>query len=341
MKYDLVGIGNALLDFQIEVPEKILEELQIKKGSMTLVEPNYQLKVLSLLREKFNASNFKMSSGGSAANSLAGFSNYGGKSLLIGKLGQDENGAFYQKDLNACGVQFSSKTTTELPTGTCLALITPDAERTMLTSLGAAVELNTKDLDVDALKHSDFLYIEGYLWDSPSARAACLEAASIAKQNHTKVAFTYSDAFCVKRHFKDFLDLAKNKIDILFCNEHEAKAATETEDISKAFEEIAKWSPTVCVSIGPKGALVAEQAGKKTDRVATWDAKLVDKLGAGDLFASGVLFGLSQQRTLKEAAYLGCFSATRVIEQMSARLTQDLSKEIDQALQGPGKNAAA
>jgi sugar/nucleoside kinase (ribokinase family) len=210
----------------------------------------------------------------------------------------------------------------------------------MLTSLGVAIELSKKDLDVEVIKQTPILYIEGYLWDSPTAREACLEAIKIAKENGNKVAFTYSDGFCVDRHKQDFIELAQSKVDILFCNESEAKAATNHRQAQHAFEEMCTWTDMLFVSTGPKGCLVSADKGKQKEEVPTWDAKLVDKLGAGDLFASGVLFGLKNNKSLKECAYLGCFSATRVIQQMSARLDDSLSKQVEVALKGPGANAA-
>jgi len=340
MQYELVGLGNALLDFQIEVPESTLQELSINKGSMTLVEANYQLKTLAILREKYHSSDFIVSSGGSAANTLAGFVSYGGKAFLIGKLGDDDNGRSYSLDLQKCGLGFNAKPAKDLPTGTCLALITPDAERTMLTSLGVAIELSKADLDIEMIKNTPLLYIEGYLWDSPTAREACLEATRIATENGNKVAFTFSDGFCVDRHRDDFVSFAKDKIDILFCNDAEARAAVKGDDTRAAFDEISKWVDTLCLSTGPKGCLMSSRRGAEKEEVPTWDAKLVDKLGAGDLFASGVLYGLSKGKTLKECAYLGCFSATRVIQQMSARLSDKLSDQVEIALQGPGATAA-
>lgn len=339
MNYDLVGLGNALLDFQVEVKEETLKNLDATKGGMTLVEPNYQLRTLSVLREEFGNKEIQVSSGGSAANTLAGFASYGGKSLLIGKIGSDDNGRAYKEDAQRVGVDFHTHKESATPTGTCLALITPDAERTMLTSLGAAIELSTEDLNIEAIKNSEYLYIEGYLWDSPSAREACIEAINIAKAAGKKVAFTFSDAFCVDRHKDDFVKLAKEHIDILFCNEHEAKATLDTATPDEAFQEMKAWVDYLCVSTGPKGALVSEDKGAKTDQVPTWDIKLVDKLGAGDLFASGVLFGLARGKTLRECAYLGCYSATRVIQQMSARLDSPLQENIDEALAGPSQVA--
>lgn len=341
MKYDLVGIGNALLDFQVEVPDTALEKMNIKKGSMTLVEAGAQLQTLTRLREELNISDFEVSSGGSAVNTLAGFANFGGKTFLIAKMGDDENGRRYLKDLQDCGIGFEGKLASGKDTGTCLAAITPDAERTMMTSLGAAIELDTQDLSEEALKNTKILYIEGYLWDSPTAREACRKAIKTVKESGGKIAFTFSDSFCVDRHHQDFMDLVKNDLDILFCNEAEAIAAAKTKTAEEALQVFAKTCEKVFISIGPRGALASENFGKKTESVSTWDVKLVDKLGAGDLFAAGALYGLSQNKSLQECAFLGCYSATRVIQQMSARLTDDLSQCFETAIKGPTTKTAA
>lgn len=183
-------------------------------------------------------------------------------------------------------------------TGTCLALITPDAERTMLTHLGIATNLQAKDIKADKIQASEIVYIEGYLWDPPLGRAASKEAIQVA-QLGKKVAFTYSDSFCVSRHHDDFVSLAKSSIDILFCNEHEALEATKEKDIQKAFRILKDWAPIVTVTTGPHGALLSDSTKGIVEEVDTWDVKLVDKIGAGDLFASGFLFGLNSREKLE------------------------------------------
>ncbi|PIR23101.1 MAG: adenosine kinase [Deltaproteobacteria bacterium CG11_big_fil_rev_8_21_14_0_20_45_16] len=341
-KYDLVGIGNALLDFQLEVTDAVLDEFQVKKASMTLVEATHQLKLLSILREEKANKSISISSGGSAANTLAGFSNFGGKAAFIGKLGSDENGKTYVQDLEKCGVSFNGRLEKELVTGSCLALITPDAERTMLTSLGAAIELAESDIDPELIKSSNVIYIEGYLWDSPSARRACQVAMKIARENNVKVAMSFSDAFCVDRHRADFMALLKSKsLDYLFCNETEALSAAQTKNVQEAFESLSSLCDHCYISTGPRGALASEGFGKLKENVSTWDVELVDKIGAGDLFASGVLYGITKNKSLRERAYLGCYSATRIIQQMSARLNGvSLAEELAIALKGPASSGS-
>lgn len=335
MQNELIGIGNALLDFQLEVPDSVLTELKIKKGSMNLVDADYQLRIFSELHQRFGRDHFEVNSGGSAANTLAGFANLGGKAHFVGKLGRDDNAREYHADLQRVGIAFDYTPHAELPTGTCLALITPDAERTMLTHLGAAIDLNVKDLPTKALQASKILYLEGYLWDSRTAREACLEAAQVSRSSGMRVAMTFSDAFCVERHHDSFMEMLRNNVDILFCNETEAQMAAKNKDTHEAFKILSRLCPVVAVSTGPRGALLSENFGKHCTEVETWDVPLVDKLGAGDLFAAGVLYGLIRERPLQEAGYLGCYSATRVIQQMSGRLKEDLSKSVSQACRGP------
>lgn len=340
MRYDVVGLGNALLDFQVEAPYEFLSELNVTKGSMTLVETAFQSKAIALIHDRFHR-NIQKSSGGCSANTLAGLASFGGKGYFFGKVGKDAAGRHYREDLEKIGITTSLAEDSQDATGTCLALITPDAERTMLTHLGIATQLNEKDISADPIQNSSITYIEGYLWDSPTARKASLKAMELAKASGRLVAFTYSDSFCVDRHLKDFLELAKSKVDILFCNESEAMKATGLSNPEDAFRVMKDWCKVVCTTLGPRGAALSDSRSKQTESISTWDVKLVDKMGAGDLFAAGVLFGLSTGRDLRECGFLGCYAATRVIQQMGARLPQSLKPDIPLALRGPETPALA
>ena len=334
MKYDVVGLGNALLDFQVRVPFEALSELQVVKNSMTLVAEADQHKALSYIKEKYH-SGCQISSGGCAANTLAGLANYGGSGFFFGRVGSDDNGRHYREDLENCGLTTQLSQSSQGHTGTCLALITPDAERTMLTHLGVAIDLSEKDIEPAPIADGSIVYIEGYLWDSPSARKASIKAMDIAKAQGKKVALTFADSFCVERHFQDFLDLAKNRVDILFCNESEALMATKKSSVKDAFAVMKDWTDYVCMTLGPRGAYLSNRSTNTQEELSTWDVKLVDKLGAGDLFAAGVLFGIGKGKSLRECGYLGCYAATRVIQQMGARLLVELSPEIELAARGP------
>lgn len=341
MKYEVLGLGNALLDYQVEVPNSFLEEHGLKKGSMSLVDAATQHRLLDEVQKRFSKSAIRQTSGGCAANTLAGFANFGGKAFFVGKVGNDENGKTYERDLKSAKVETALHPESKDHTGTCLALITPDAERTMLTHLGIATELQPTDISGDKIQASDIVYIEGYLWDPPSGRAASREAMKAGKQLGKKIAFTFSDSFCVNRHHNDFVSLAKSSIDILFCNEHEAIEATGEKDVHAAFRVMKDWAPIVTITTGPRGALLSDSSRGLTEEIGTWDVKLVDKLGAGDLFAAGFLFGIARGKSLKEAGYLGCYSATKIIQQISARLNEDLSLQISTAIKGPTAETAA
>lgn len=335
MKRQVYGVGNALLDYQVHVSNEFLEKHGFKKGSMTLVDADLQHKIIKEIRSTLGAHTIKQTSGGCAANTLAGLANFGGNAAFVGKIANDEHGIYYRKDLQDIGVKFDTEAGHSDHTGTCLALITPDAERTMLTHLGIATHLSKRDVDAKQIAASEIVYIEGYLWDPAGGREASEEAIAIAKQQKKKIAFTFSDSFCVTRHHQDFVNLAKNSVDILFCNESEALSATKTTQVQDAFRIMKDWSDTVCITIGAKGALLSSRSMKALEEIPTWDVKLVDKLGAGDLFASGVLYGLTHDKSLRESGFLGCYSATRIIEQMSARLAVSLKPHIEEACQGP------
>lgn len=337
-KFDIVGLGNALLDLQIEVPERSLVELGINKASMQLVGADQQASIFEKL-SKFGHP-IEQSSGGCTANTLAGVASFGGKTHLFAKLGNDEHGRYYIQDLQNSGISHSTEPHASLASGSCLALITPDAERTMLTHLGAAQELSAFDIQADIIQSGKLIYLEGYLWDSPKGKAACEHAAEIAIQAGKKVALTLSDSLCVQRHLDEFRSFVKAKVDVLFCNEAEALMFTQTNEVSEAFQSLKGLCEFVFVSVGARGALLSANYGKEIESVGTWDVRLVDKLGAGDLFAAGVLYGLSQNRNLRECGYLGCYAATKVIQQFSARIRTALSEELDIALKGPDLKAA-
>lgn len=341
MKYQLYGVGNALLDYQVHVPFAFLEKHGFERGSMTLVDAELQHRIIKEIKANLGAHAIKQTSGGCAANTLAGFVNYGGSAYFVGKTANDEHGRFYRDDLIHCGVAFETPHGDSDHTGTCLALITPDAERTMLTHLGIATHMSKRDIRADKIAEAEIVYIEGYLWDPPGGREASMEAITIAKQKGKRVSFTYSDSFCVERHHEDFVGLAKAKVDILFCNEAEALRATNTTRVHDAFRIMKEWSEIVCITIGAKGALLSDRATRTVEELPTWEVKLVDKLGAGDLFAAGTLYGLTQKKSLREAGFLGCYSATRIIEQVSARLEVSLKSSIPEACLGPSKGQQA
>lgn len=340
MKYDVIGVGNALVDYQIEVPFGFLKTHQLQRGSMTLVDVGMQNDLITEISHTFGKDKIKKSSGGCAANTLAGMANIGASTYYITKVAKDEDGDFYKNDLEKAGVKYDLHPSESGHTGTCIALITPDAERTMLSNLGVSGELSVKDVNPMQIEQGKIVYIEGYLWDARLGREACKEAIKIAKEKNKKVAFTCSDAWCVERHRKEFVEYAKSSIDILFCNEAEAIEMTRAQDVFAAFKILREWCDVVCITTGPRGALISHKEEGVCEEIPTWSVKLIDKLGAGDLFASGVLYGLTHGKSMRESAFLGCYSATKVIQQMSGRLNSSLKDDIEMAIQGPNKKEA-
>ncbi len=307
----ILGIGNAIVDVICKVDEDFLVKNKLTKSTMKLIFDENEFK--NLLKDlKIE----KTVSGGSVANSIVGLSQLGNKVGFIGKICDDNFGDKYEVGLKNENVEyFYKKKKEELPTGTCLILVTPDSERTMCTFLGTAGKINENDLDLDAIRKSEIILLEGYLWDEGDPKKAFDKAI----QNANKVAMSLSDQFCVDRHKKHFLDLVKNKLDITFANEQEIMSLLDT----KNFEEVKNFGKnlgkTIVVTRGEKGALVING-----DNTVECDIKknlqIVDLTGAGDLFAAGFLHGYINNMTLKESLSKGTEMSSKVIQQIGARL---------------------
>ena len=306
----IIGIGNAIVDVICKVEDSFLAKNTLTKGSMKLVDESEFKKLLSSLNIEETVS------GGSVANSIVGLSQLGNKVGFIGKVSDDSLGSKYEEGLKREKVNyFYSKKKEDLPTGTCLILITPDSERTMCTFLGTAGKINKKDLDTKAIKNSEITFLEGYLWDEGDPKKAFEEA--IEKSN--KVAMSLSDQFCVERHKNNFLELVKNKLDITFANESEAMSLIN----AKSFDEVISFSKLlnkiIVITRGEKGAVVIKkdeviQSGIKKN------LKIVDLTGAGDLFAAGFLHGYVSNFTLKDSLEKGTEMSSKIIQQIGARL---------------------
>ncbi len=315
---DVLGIGNAIVDIIDKVEDQFLIDNKLVKGHMALIDT-----------EQANALYAKMgpaieSSGGSVANSMAGIAALGGKGAFIGRVANDELGEVFAHDIQAAGVDFKTAPATGgLPTARCFVLVTPDAERTMSTYLGASVQLGKEQLDKDLIASAKITYLEGYLFDPDEAKAAFHEAASLAKDAGRKVALSLSDGFCVDRHRAEFRGLIAGGVDILFANEAEICALYETEDFDKACIEVIKECELAVLTRGAQGAHIIHEGN--TIKVA---ADLVDKVedttGAGDLYAAGFLFGLSQDFDLEKCGQLGALAAAEIISHIGARPEADL-----------------
>ena len=307
----ILGIGNAIVDVICKVNDSFIEQNNLTKSTMKLIFDENEFKQL-LINLKIE----KTVSGGSVANSIVGLSQLGDKVGFIGKISDDDFGEKYEEGLRNEKVDyFYSKKKEELPTGTCLILVTPDSERTMCTFLGIAGKINENDVTSDAIKRSEIIFLEGYLWDEGEPKKAFDKAIN----NANKVAMSLSDQFCVDRHKSDFLNLVKNKLDITFANEQEITSLID----AKNFKEIVNFSKQlnklVVITRGEKGA-VAINGGEVVECGIQKNLKIVDLTGAGDLFAAGFLHGYINKLLTKECLEKGTEMSSKVIQQIGARL---------------------
>ena len=307
----ILGIGNAIVDVICKVEEDFLIQNNLSKGNMKLIFDEQEFKkLLSSLKIE------KTISGGSIANSIVGLSQKGSKVGFIGKITDDELGEKYEIGLKKENVKyFYTKRKEKLPTGTCLILITPDSERTMCTYLGIAGKINENDIDVDALKNSEIIFLEGYLWDEGDPKKAFDKAIS----NANKVAMSLSDKFCVDRHKSHFLDLVKNRLDIIFANEEEIMSLIDTNNFDEVIQFAKENKKLFIITRGPKGALSVNN-GKVIEVQIKKNLNIIDLTGAGDLFASGYLHGYLNQFTEKDCLESGTEMASKIIQQIGARL---------------------
>ncbi len=305
----ILGIGNAIVDVICKVDENFLFDNQLTKSTMKLVDEVEFKKLLSSLNIEETVS------GGSVANSIVGLSQLGNKVGFIGKVNDDDLGSKYEEGLKKENVEyFYSIKKEELPTGTCLILITPDSERTMCTFLGTAGKINENDVDVNAVKNSEITFLEGYLWDEGNPKSAFDKAI----QNSNKVAMSLSDLFCVERHKPHFLDLVKNKLDITFANEQEIMSLID----AKNFDEVISFSKNlgklIVLTRGEKGS-IAINGDEIIECDVQQNLKIVDLTGAGDLFAAGFLHGVVNNLSTKENLKKGTEMSSKIIQQIGAR----------------------
>jgi len=306
----ILGIGNAIVDVICKVEDKFITQNNLTKSTMKLVNEAEFKKILFSLKIEESVS------GGSVANSIVGLSQLGNKVGFIGKVSDDKLGNKYEEGLKKENVDFFySKKKEEIPTGTCLILITPDSERTMITFLGTAGKISEKDIDVDAIKKSEILFLEGYLWDEGEPKKAFEKAI----QYSNKVAMSLSDLFCVERHKNHFLELVKNKLDITFANEQEIISLINAKNIEEVVNFAKEIDKLIVVTRGEKGALAVNE-GKVVECSAKKNLKIKDLTGAGDLFAGGFLHGLTNNKSIKECLEIGTEMSSKVIQIIGARL---------------------
>ena len=307
----ILGIGNAIVDVICKVDDSFIEQNNLTKSTMKLFFDEKEFKSL-LLNLKIE----KTVSGGSVANSIVGLSQLGNQVGFIGKVSDDEFGRRYEEGLKKENVEyFYSKKNEELPTGTCLILVTPDSERTMCTFLGIAGKINEHDINSDAIKKSKIIFLEGYLWDEGEPKKAFDKAIN----NANRVAMSLSDQFCVDRHKINFLELVKNKLDITFANEQEIKSLIEAKDFQEVIDFSKQLNKLIVITRGEKGA-IAIQGEEIVETGILYNLKILDLTGAGDLFAAGFLHGYVNQLSIKESLKKGTEMSSKVIQQIGARL---------------------
>lgn len=325
-KFDVLGIGNAIVDVIAHADDVFLSQNGLAKGAMTLIDADA---AEGLYRRMGSAVE---SSGGSAANTIAGLAALGGRGAFIGKVRNDQLGGIFAHDIRALGVDFATAAATHgAPTARCLIFVTPDAQRTMQTFLGASATLGPADINAAQVRAAAITYLEGYLWDPPPAKEAFEKAATIAHEAGNMVALSLSDAFCVDRHRADFLRLVEGYVDILFANEAEIKSLYQVDDFDSALQRVRGHCQIAALTRSEKGSVVISG-----DEVHVIDAvkvpKVVDTTGAGDLYAAGFLFGLTQGRPLHDCGRIGAICAGEIISHFGARPESPLSDLVVQAL---------
>lgn len=326
MHFDVYGVGNALVDIQAQVSEELLTQLGFARGIMTLVDEATQQHVLTSVAGR----PIHRCAGGSAANTIIGVADFGGKAAYAGKVGKDHLGDFCLDDMRRMGVAIEVPAA-EGHTGTCVVLITEDAQRTMLTHLGVSSSLSPDDIDEDEIKKARYVYIEGYLFTSDAPKAAAYRAIELAKKHGVKVAFTVSDPFLINLFRDEFRQLIEGPVDLLFCNEEEARSLTEKEDPVDCAQEIHKHAENVALTLGANGSILMH-AGDVIP-IEGVDVKAIDTTGAGDMYAAGILFGITNGLSWKQSGHLASHAAARIVSQLGARLKDRFTpEELDELM---------
>src|ERR1700691_3556675 len=313
-RYDVLGIGNAIVDVIARTEDDFLLKQGMRKGGMTLIDEARAQAIYDAMGPAVEVS------GGSAANTIVGLSSLGGRGAFVGRVKGDDLGRAFSHDIRAAGVGFTTKPATDGPsTGRCYVLVTPDGERTMNTFLGAAQDLHPADIDADAIAASAITYLEGYLWDPKNAKEAFLKAAKIAHEAERKVALSLSDAFCVDRWRDEFLQLMRSRtVDLIFANEAELQSLYQTADFDTAIKALRAEIDTAVITRSEKGCLVIGPDG--IEAVPAFPVeRVVDTTGAGDLFAAGFLSGVARGADDRTCGRLGALAAAEIIQHLGAR----------------------
>ena len=323
---DVIGIGNAIVDVLTTIDDSLLEKLSFEKGSMTLIDEKQAKELYE------QTSNIIQRSGGSVANSLACVAQLGGKASFIGRVRDDNLGEIFTEEISTTGTIFKTPPSYVGPsTARCLIFVTPDAQRTMCTYLGASVLLEPIDIDLSAVREAKILYLEGYLWDNPAAKNAFIKASEIAKNAGRKVALSLSDSFCVNRHRESFTKLVEDHIDILFANDDEITTLYKTSSLNSALEILKNKCDLAAITIGEKGSILISN-GKEINIDPFILGKAIDTTGAGDLYAGGFLKGLADGLKPELSAKIGSICAGHIVTQLGSRSNSDLLRLINSHL---------
>jgi len=309
---DVVGIGNALVDVLSHESEEFIERHGLVKGSMTLIDTERAEELYAAMGEGLEVS------GGSAANTISGIASFGGTAAYLGRVHDDDLGAVFAHDLRSTGVIFRAQPAPEgPPTGRCLIIVTPDAQRTMNTYLGSSEHFGPEHVDGELIADAQVTFLEGYLFDRDEAKEAYWKASRIAHEAGRRVALTLSDTFCVERHRDEWRDLVHDQVDILFANEEEAMSLYQVDTFQEVLDAARADVEVAAITRGPAGSVVVR--GEQVDEVEAHPVEVVDTTGAGDLYAAGFLYGFTHDRTMAECGKLGSIAASAVLGHTGAR----------------------
>jgi sugar/nucleoside kinase (ribokinase family) len=326
-QYQVYGIGNALCDIEYKVSDQILAEAKVDKGLMTLIDDE---RLNKLLRSLENHKHDSIICGGSAANTMMAISQLGGKAYYACRVNNDDEGQFYLNDLMTHNIStfYNPKTlpSTDMKTGRCLVLITPDAERSMNTYLGITATLSEAEVSEEAIKNSEYIYVEGYLVASPTGHAAALKAIDIARKNNVKVALTMSDPNMVKFFPKQMEELIGSGVDLLFCNAEEARTYADDLDLGKVREKIKEKAKTFAITLGKNGSMVYD--GEIYIDIEPHQVDAIDSNGAGDMFAGCFLYGITNGHTMAGSAQLASYASSKLVTQFGPRLRSEQMTEV-------------
>jgi len=313
---DLAGIGNAIVDFQFQVDYTDLEKFKIEKGEMRIVDSDFQNLILNYLSER----QLNICSGGSAANTIVAFSSFGGKASYNTILGNDKYGQFYAKEFNQLNIELVAPFIENKSTGTCLVLITPDSERTMLTSLAVNEDFSEKYLSEELISKANWLYLEGYKFSSPKSSKALQTAVEMAKDNKTKISFTFSDTF-ITSNYKNEIEKVLEHTELIFCNESEALSFTGKDNPEDAIKDLSNIVPNVAVTLGKNGSVII--TNKQKISIPPYPAERIDTTGAGDMYAGAFFYAMIYMNSLEKAGHLASIASAKIVSILGARLKEN------------------